>query len=654
MTEGWSKADLGAAALLLVPPNVRGPILERIGLSRSAGFTVDAVVRIGESGAEFSRSRLFAVVRSVLAPGAEVAQVEARDGTTWQVAHDPVKGVTIARDERAEAFPEFACFAPDPRTRVDWFERQRAACCIEDGRAVKWREKLSDRPLENQELDELLEEFRLTPQHWVATMHRRLRAPAFGPADLVPANLRYFDRLTGEPPEGVRLPEFVRDVLAAHARAVVAWDVFEGLKLLFALSAHQMVSEVIDLTTARREDVEGVFRWLVEHGDRVSQVGAIECGLRHLPMFPEIEGDLLSLVSAVADDQPQDASGRLNLLSGLVVLVEGEVARRGIARQRPVFWRRLASIAHAALLEREVVDAKLERGSLAEWARGRCGLWYTMQSLVDLRQEPRWFPDFISPEQLRAEFVGRILIAAERHRAGIEGGELGGLIWGEGSALREDSVSLYSGVPGPLEGGLEAVVPIPPRLESSIRNRLEADELTAESFFGLVNSAVIFRADTQLSNLAAQALARMGYQFRNSSGGDEPFALVNGLAMVGAVTRSTALAEGVRNLARIGRRHARESFPPYAVARVALIAAAANKGLSEWKEAVGDWVAELAFAEMSREEAIALEQVLGVLLEMEPRLWQACGRAVAAVGAIVRSLPDEAGDARHSGGVAPG
>ena len=191
----------------------------------------------------------------------------------------------------AEAFPEFACFAPDPRTRVDWFERQRAACCIEDGPAVKWREKLSDRPLENQELDELLEEFRLTPQHWVATMHRRLRAPAFGPADLVPASLRYFDRLTGEPPEGVRLPEFVRDVLAAHARAVVAWDVFEGLKLLFALSAHQMVSEVIDLTTARREDVEGVFRWLVEHGDRVSQVGAIECGLRHLPMFPEIEGD---------------------------------------------------------------------------------------------------------------------------------------------------------------------------------------------------------------------------------------------------------------------------------------------------------------------------------------------------------------------------
>ena len=491
VTEGWSKGDVGAAALLLVPPSVRGPILERIGLSRSPGFSVDAVVRIEGSGAEFSRSRLFAVVRRVLASGADVAQVEARDGTTWQVAHDAVKAVTIAREGKAEAFPEFACFAPDARTRVDWFEKQRAACCIEDGAAVKWREMLSDRPLENQELDELLEEFRFTPQHWVATMHRRLRGPAFGPADLVPASLRYFDRLAGVPPKGVRLPEFVKGKLAVHARAVVAWDVFEGLKFLFALSAHEMVSEVIDLASARREDVERVFCWLVEHGDRVSQVGAIESGLRHLALFPEIEGHLLGLVSAVASDEPQDASGRLSLLSGLVMLVEGEVARRGIARRRPIFWRRLASIAHAALLEREVVDAKLERGKLAEWARDRGGLWYTMQSLVDLRQEPRWFPDFVSPEQLRAEFVGRILLAAERHRAGIEGRELGAVIWGEGSAFREDSLSVYTGVPGPLEGGLEAVVPIPPKLESSIRSRLEADELTAESFFGLVNSAVI-------------------------------------------------------------------------------------------------------------------------------------------------------------------
>ena len=649
MTEGGSKGDLVAAALLLVPPSVRSAILEGVGLTEAAGLPIDAVVRIEGSGAEFGRASLFGVVREVLVGGGGVAEVEARDGSTWQVTHDAVKGVTIARDARTQSFPEFACFSPDARARVDWFERQRAACCIGEERAAKWRGMLSDRPLEDGELDELLEEFRLTPQHWAVTMRRVLRGRAFGPADLVPADVRYFDRLTGEPPEGVRLPEFVNEVLGSHVRAIVAWDGFEGLRLVLALSAHEMVSEVIDLTTVPREDVERVFRWLADHGDRVSQVGAIECGFRHLGQFPEIEPFLLALIREVSGDQPEDASGRLRLLSGLVVLVEGEVGRRGIARQRPPFWRRLGSIAHAALLEREVVHAELERGRLAEWALGNGGLWYTMQSLVDLRKECRWFPDFVSPEQLGAEFVDRILVAAERHRASIEGGELGALIWGEGSVFQRDSLSLYSGVPGPLGGGVEAVVPIPSKLESSIRNRLEADELTAESFFGLVNSAVIFRADTQLSDLAARALARVGYQFRKSSGGDEAFALLNGLAMVGAVTRSTALAKGVRILARIGRRRARESFSPEAVARVALIAAAANEGLSGWKEAVGDWVTELAFAEMSREEAVALQQVLGVLLEIEPRLWSACGRAVAALQAVVRSLPDETGEIQRTG-----
>ncbi len=647
VTEGWSKGDLTAAALLLVPPSVRGAVFERIGLTESEACWLDATVRIEEGGAEFSRARLFGVVRQVLAGGSGVAEVKAQDGTTWRVTHDAVKGVTIGREGREQSFSEFACFARDARTRLDWFERQGAACCIGDGPSAKWRGVLFDRPLENGELDELLEEFRLTPQHWVATMRHRLRGSAFGPADLVPGDLKYFDRLTGEPPQGVRLPEFVNSVLASHARAVLAWDGFEGLRVLLALSAHEMVSKVIDLTTVPRKDVERLFRWLADHGDCVSQVGAIECGLRHLALFPEIEPSLLALTRAVSEEQPEDASGRLRLLSGLVVLVEGEVGRRGIARQRPPFWRRLACIAHAALLEREVVDAKLERGRLAEWASDNGRLLYTMQSLVGLRQEPRWFPDFVSPEQLGAEFVGRIRSAAERHRGQIESGELGALIWGKGSVFQKESLLVYSGVPGPLEGGMEAVAPIPSKLESNIRDRLEADELTPESFFGLVNSALIFRADTQLSNLAAQALARVGYQFRNLRGGDDAFALLNGLAMVGAVTRSTALAKGVRILARLGRGGARESFPPDGVARVALIAAAANEGFSGWKEAVGDWVTELAFAQMSREEAVALQQVLGVLLEIEPRLWPACGRAVAALQAVVRSLPDETGETQH-------
>ena len=56
-------------------------------------------------------------------------------------------------------------------------------------------------------------------------------------------------------------------------------------------------------------------------------------------------------------------------MSALVVLVDGEIqSPKTSLEQRPPFWRRLASIAHAALIEREVLDAELEPTVFSDWA----------------------------------------------------------------------------------------------------------------------------------------------------------------------------------------------------------------------------------------------------------------------------------------------
>ena len=641
-TETPPSADVIAAALLLLPPRVRAAILEDTAFPERATLGVDAVITVRRTGAEFARSRLFQVVRQVFAGALHGVDVEARDGTVWHVNHDGTRGITVTREGVVDSFPEFACLAPDGAARIDWFKRQTNSFCIGDERSTRWLEILADRPLEDEELDEVLDEFRLTPMHRIATIRDRLRRPNFSPADLVPGDLRYFDLLVGEPPAETKLQEFLSSILTSHVRTLIQWNSYEGLRAAFALSSHQMVSDVVDLTTVSRDEVGRVFQWLTDYGDRISQVGAIECGLRHLDLFPDIEPCLAAMTRALTTDDPEDPGGRLKLLSGLVVLVEGEVTRRGIARRRPPFWRRLASIAHAALLEREVLDGSLEPARLADWALKSGGVFYYMQSLVDLRQEPRWFPDFISPKQLRAEFLGRIATAAERHRKNIRGSELSSLLWGEDSAIRSQTLIPYASLPGPLEGGLDAVIEVPAELESSIKTSLEAEELTSDSFIGLVNSSLIFRTDSQLSELAAQGLSRVGYQFRKLTGSDDPFSLLNGLAIVSAVTRSTALANEVRTLCRVARRRAPNNLPLEVVARVALVAAAASNDLSAWTDVVGDWLTELALADMSREEAIALQGDLSALLHIEPLLWGTCGRAEAALSAFLKSLPDDA------------
>ena len=298
---------------------------------------------------------------------------------------------------------------------------------------------------------------------------------------------------------------------------MIQWDCYEGLRTTFALSLQQMVSDLVDLTSMPPEDVRRVFEWARQDGDRLSQVAAVECGLRHIDVLPDIEPDLAAITRAVVEDDPSDAGGRLELTTSLVVLVEGEVARVGIARRQAPFWRRLATFAHAALLEREVLASGVGSSSLIEWALrgggGLCGI----QSTVDLRLEPRCGPQLIAPEQLRAEFLRRIAMAAERHREKVHGREIGALFWGVDSVFRPENLPPGSLLPGPLEGGLENALEYPPELESDLRGRLQGDEVSVSVLSGVVNSSLVFRPSRQLLAGAADALARVGWQVRELS-----------------------------------------------------------------------------------------------------------------------------------------
>jgi hypothetical protein len=121
---------------------------------------------------------------------------------------------------------------------------------------------------------------------------------------------------------------------------------------------------------------------------------------------------------------------------------------------------------------------------------------------------------------------------------------------------------------------------------------------------------------------------------------------LNGLATVSAVTRSRVLADEVRILSRGALRRTGTNLTPEAVARIALVAAAANSDLAAWGNFLGDWLTELAFADMTREQGIALQGDLYRLLHAEPVLWETCGRAEAALSAFVESFPDDA-EASH-------
>ena len=112
--------------------------------------------------------------------------------------------------------------------------------------------------------------------------------------------------------------------------------------------------------------------------------------------------------------------------------------------------------------------------------------------------------------------------------------------------------------------------------------------------------------------------------------------ILDGLAKVAAVSRSPLLADELRILVRKYRYDAEYPLSIHEVIKICLTAAASRSDLSEWTEFVGDWLTELAFGELKDDEAQGLHLCLNYLCHAVPELWVFCGRADAALSALIR------------------
>jgi hypothetical protein len=633
-----TKKEIAVVMMGLFPQSIRGSTLEDRAFRERLGLSVDAVIRLDNSGQKFDRSKLFAAIRELFNDSSKSVEVESDDNVIWKLRlGEDGASIFLVKDDSEIQIPNFSCLFPDQAKRLAWFDKEAQTYELTDARSRNWRGILEARPVDDEEVDQLLSEIRLTPLYMRSAIENHLRGETLSISSLVPSEIRYYERLVGEPGDATDLKNFVEVVAKAKFENWLKAPL-SGLKRVLLLSSHPFFSAAISLDEVSREDVLKIYELLEKHGDRISQLGALETGLAHLDKFPELEPTLLRMSEAFVNDAPDDPEGRLELLCSLVVMVDGEIARTGIARGRPAYWRRLAAIAHASVLEREMVAAGIRASNIHDWALPARGQLYYLQTFIDLRTEPRWLPDFILPGQLKAEFIGRLFTAGLLNWDKLQSPELKSYLSDDDLAPVKALVKFpFAYLPGPLEGAIESVAEMPSDIATGLKEGLEAEELTEEAFIALVNSPLIFKLGPQLAQLAAQALRRAKYQLRKVKAENNAFSLLSGLATVAAVTRSSELADEVRILARVLRRRPGVEISPENALRIAMIAAASHQGKADWCKFVGEWLTELSYEDMSREKAIMLYRHVQVLCQLEPNLWETCARAEAALSAYLQS-----------------
>jgi len=428
--------------------------------------------------------------------------------------------------------------------------------------------------------------------------------------DLVPITPRYYDRLVRPWHGEESLFQFAENVQSDATESVD----LAAVKQQLLWSAHSSLVPRSAIARMSTEDLRQLCLELIPAIDVWSLTGLIEAIAARADAHLGLLDLLRELVSTLALTF-KDESARLELAVGLGSLIDASLSTSGLFSGVPVFWRRHASLAHAALLERVALEAGGPPQDLASWAN-KASLQFQTATLADLREEPRWNGFMFTPPQLKQELVGRVLTALEGKRA--EFGELlDGLVFGDTpESLESQRIVFFSALSGPLEGSIAMAQELPDFLLEQLTTTLQ-DE--AQSIVHRLLVAAHLAGMGRVPVVASEALAAA---VRSLSQGDVTEierdhwpALLMRLSLAAASSRSELLSAAVLELI-----NSRPSIPMGLRVYAGITACGAHDEVAVWAKAVADYLSRCASTELSKEQAEYLLYVLSVLGESEPLL----------------------------------
>ena len=636
----YVRSALAQMGLNLLPPLLRNDLLNESDFREEYGFTRTAVLPLAGSDVSAHSSILFDAIRNVLS-GASSKKVNDTNGQKWKLQNTNKKNLlpnlSLSRGGRHLIFPPyFVTLSPDVSVRLRSLDEAVSEVNMPRGASDPWRTILTERALSDDEILVYWRDFLDTPVKNAHSISTEISRGQIDISSLVPPSRRYFERLVSAYDGSTSIAEYAAGSGRIFLGQLSAWKPYDGFSFSLLMASHSSLTDEINVAQLSSEDLVRALDFLDKHGDRISQLGAIEVGLRVLPSRPEIERALIRLIEQIRDDNVDGQRSGFKLLAALFHLVDGELSRTRLLSSEPPFYRRLAALSQAALIHRQIVNSAIDIDHLSEWASTNRQWQHYLQSLADMRLEPNWNPNFATASQMKARFFGRIINTAKKYEENIKDSELFELI------LTANSRSLYSlgdffypYLPGPLEGGEEAKTPLPAELAETIESQLSEEKIAPSSFTALVNSALLFRIGADKAELAVKELKLARYRLLNIESKLELLAILNGLATVAAVSRSLALADELRIIVRKYRHDAEFPLSVREAIEICLVAAASRADLNEWTEFVGDWLTELAFSDLSGDDGEVLYSYVRCLCHAVPELWFSCSRADAALAALI-------------------
>ena len=390
-------------------------------------------------------------------------------GHRWRIAHAALLSMDVTR--RREALSQIL---------------QRHT--LQSKVRVEVLRALEKESLTNAELLDALKSLNASPESFVQQLRARLQEGKTGVIDFLPEESSYWGNITARCEESKTLAEFIDHELAEEWAVRIKEDVQRGLvTVAYSFAATELVPFEWLKTLDTDVLVQGLESVMSGTDDPFALVGALEiCAdafVRDERLGPVGERILDKLFA-----DPQRLVRRCKFFSAIFVIASARLAMHAETREKPAFWRRLAAAAHAGWVMQACGSANVDESKFLRWVMGERGQEYMLSAFHDMREQPRWQPEWIDAEYLVPDIFGRTYAALAKLGDGAPSA------WRERlekmkNWISEQEWDARTGLPSVLQGSREREMP---RVEGqmAIEMRTSFDEFArAPSLDGLLGLA---------------------------------------------------------------------------------------------------------------------------------------------------------------------
>ncbi|WKA27961.1 HTH domain-containing protein [Bradyrhizobium roseum] len=602
--------------------NIERQLVETDEIAAAIGIKTTPVITLNGTHSVVVES-FVAALRLAMA-GRKSAKIERPDGTKTDVKLQFVtpNAVMVTFDNASFTFAEADVLSNRKAGRKRALKRVFSQKPLTRSEESLWLDRAEAGAFTAVEYTELLGQLRETPENVIGA----LSGPqTLNSEKLIPRDLSYYTRLVGPVQKHPSFADYIADEQNEHRKLLLERGPVGLRRLAYSAISRPLIpfgdlealplSEIAKLTTAA-DPFSLMFGFEVCQ-DRFSngEKAAAKLGTTFLKKL-------------LADEKWLQS--RLEVFSACAVI--GTVTLRPVANEPspPLSWYRMAVLSHAGVLTTALAGLT-KTDKFFEWSARDFGSTYLWHTALDARHDPRWESEWISPEALRAELIGRCYNALMLLPSDKRPKDWTVLI---DEALSGLDTKLFAFFPGPLDGFLPLHSPIQAEAAFNEVRLLLKGRSSFKRAPGIILLAYGGAIDARLKDEIFRLLEASNEQLAKLTTADQ---VLRSCAYIAAINRDEELATAV--VTRCLRLISPQTKPDV-VLRIFLIsmkACAAHPDPSRYYREAATVATRFAYA-APLDAAHELRTVLEEMKCRDPRLAGSFGRAEAILEVALGSV----------------